>query len=44
MGFRDTEYLPFYFQIYGILFFLLPGIIWNNVLNIFVYLTGILDI
>ena len=25
-GFRDTEYLPFYFQVYRILSILLPGI------------------
>ena len=33
--FRDTWYLPFYFQGYRILSILLPGI-WDTVLNIFV--------
>ena len=32
-GFRDTGYLPFYFQGYGILSILLPGI-WDTVFNI----------
>ena len=32
-GFRDTGYLPFYFQGYRILSFLLPGI-WDTVFNI----------
>ena len=39
-GFRDTGYLPFYFQGYGILSILLPGI-WDTVFNIFL-LSGIL--
>ena len=34
-GFRDTWYLPFYFQGYRILSILLPGI-WDTVYNIFV--------
>ena len=34
-GFRDTGYLPFYFQGYRILSILLPGI-WDTVFNIFV--------
>ena len=34
-GYRDTEYLPFYFQGYRILSFLLTGI-WDTVLNILV--------
>ena len=36
MGFRDTRYLPFYFQGYGILSILLPGIkdtVFNNLLT-----------
>ena len=32
MGFRDTGYLPFYFQGYRILPILLPGI-WDTVFN-----------
>ena len=32
-GFRDTAYLPFYFQGYGILSILLP-VIWDTVFNI----------
>ena len=35
MGFRDTGYLPFYFQAYRILSILLPGI-WDTLFNIFV--------
>ena len=35
MGYRDTGYLPFYFQGYRILSILLPGI-WNTVFIIFV--------
>ena len=35
MGFRDTGYLPFYFQGYRVLSILLPGI-WDTVFNIFV--------
>ena len=35
MGFRDTGYLPFYFQGYWILSILLPGI-WDTVFNILV--------
>ena len=35
MGFRDTGYLPFYYQGYRILSILLPGI-WDTVFNIFV--------
>ena len=35
MGFRDTGYLPFYFQGYRILSILLPGI-WDTRFNIFV--------
>ena len=38
-GFRDTGYLPFYFQGYRILSILLPGI-WNTVFNIFLYFQG----
>ena len=34
-GFKDTGYLPFYFQGYRILFILLPGI-WDTWFNIFV--------
>ena len=34
-GFRDTGYLPFYFQGYRILSILLPGI-WDTVFNILV--------
>ena len=34
-GFRDTRYLPFYFQGYRILSILLPGI-WDTVYNIWV--------
>ena len=34
-GFRDTGYLPFYFQEYRILSILLPGI-WDTWFNIFV--------
>ena len=34
-GFRDTGYLPFYFQGYRILSILLPGI-WDTWFNIFV--------
>ena len=34
-GFRDTGYLPFYFQGYRILSILLPGI-WDTRFNIFV--------
>ena len=34
-GFRDTGYLPFYFQGNRILFILLP-VIWNTWFNIFV--------
>ena len=34
-GFRDTGYLPFYFQGYRILSILLPGIL-DTVFNIFV--------
>ena len=34
-GFRDTGYLPFYFQGYRILTILLPGI-WDTWFNIFV--------
>ena len=32
MGFRDTEYLPFYFQGYRILSILLAGV-WDTVFN-----------
>ena len=35
MGFRDTGYLPFYFQGYRILSILLPWI-WDTVFNILV--------
>ena len=35
MGFKDTGYLPFYFQEYRILSILLPGI-WDTVFNILV--------
>ena len=35
MGFRDTRYLPFNFQVYRILSILLPGI-WDTVFNVFV--------
>ena len=35
MGFRDTGYLPFYFQGYRIPSILLPGI-WDTWFNIFV--------
>ena len=35
MGFRDTEYLPFYYQGYRILSILLSGI-WDSVFNILV--------
>ena len=35
MGFRETGYLPFYFQGYRILSILLPGI-WETWFNIFV--------
>ena len=34
-GSRDTGYLPFYFQGYGILSILLPGI-WDTMFNIYV--------
>ena len=34
MGFRDTEYLPFYFQGFRILSILLP-VIWDTWFNIF---------
>ena len=34
-GFRDTGYLPIYFQGYRILSILLPGI-WDTVFNIFI--------
>ena len=34
-GFKDTGYLPFYFQGYRILSILLPGI-WDTWFNIFV--------
>ena len=36
---RDMGYYQFYFQGYGILFILLPGI-WDNVFNISVYFQG----
>ena len=42
-GFRDTGYLPFYFQGYRILSILLPGI-WDTWFNIFSLLLGILKI
>ena len=35
MGFRETGYLTFYFQGYGILSILVPGI-WDTVFNSFV--------
>ena len=38
--FRDTGYLPFYFQGYSILSILLPGI-WDTVFNIWVILRDI---
>ena len=41
-GFTDTGYLPYYFQGYGILSILLPGI-WDTVFNILL-LSGMLEI
>ena len=35
MGFRDTGYLPFYFQGYRILASLLPGL-WDTLFNILI--------
>ena len=40
MGFRDTGYLPFFFQGYRIVSILLSGI-WNTVINILVTFTDI---